>query len=1273
MIGALGGALLRGAGGALAKGAARGAGKKLIGGRNKKQNQIIKRPNQGQEQGGSGALVVRPKTALIPASDIPARRTTVQPKTTAGVSGKSTLEKIDKEVLEIRKLLGKSVKEEDKDVKNKKKLFEKERRKRTEGRLEKKPNRDGSGIMGGLNKISPGGGGIFGFIQNFIFSVLGGKILLFLLDNKETVVNIVKTLAAATGFIIDLGGKILDGIIGLVDGVYSVTDAIGKEIEGVGGEQAGKEYNRFLGTFNKFINLAMILAMAGVPANLGGSKNLIGGGKNLAPKSIKLPGGKPVQLSKFAGYNQAGGFGTGTNKSTEYMNRSRATKLIERKYGNEAARAYQNSYKNAIESGKSPAQAAQKAKANINKLFKKGQIIPQPAGGGLSATGGARASGRFGGVFRRGFRRAGSRLQTRIMGRGARLATRRFGAAASRFASKIKIPIIGPLIMGINTYMETGRLDRALFSAGGAALGGLLGNLIPIPILGSIIGTLAGEYVGDIFFELIRGGGISAVGAKLKRDMMKVINGITIFKDWMLKGISNIQNYNDGKPKIPGKIEWEFVGRKLTIPLQWLGIPEEGFKLGGWATLLNPFNLNIGKKFDILRQSFFKSSMTASPKDERINKASGSAGDDGPTGGGSGNNNGNNKRGTSDQDDPNGSGGNKPQKRTLTKGGGIKSLPSGSGNITAVPFDDPNFSPGTTRKKDTMIYLHWTAGNYNSASPTWGYHTIFTGDGGIVRNKSYDARGQHTEGKNSNSVGLSLAAMAGATGVNDFGSQPVTHEQLNQMAAEAARLAVKWGWEEGDIDRNVWTHAEAGSGLDPRGLSGHLDMNGDGKPDNYGMFNRASNEPMHRWDLYVVKEGGEPGSGGPILRDMIKKHYRNFKAELAGKEPPEGDDQKDKRGDSDQDDPKKAGTQPKIDKNLSDQSGGLGDSDTTPGPFTPPTPKNDVDPYTPPDDMSMKDFDPSAYVKGTKTSEELTLHGKAYYVRYEMQGNNAIVKQVNKRLAGNWWFGEKLGPVDPTSTEFKQLLESKGLKDTITKQTNLELKKVKVHDDIEKFYLYDKSYQEHYQYWLEKYKDGEISFEKAKQLAATAAKNAALMDMKKDARGNNVIDTSDGAQTKIIDKIDDDVRDDMYADTRPPDTKPPDTKPTPSPKSTSTSSSGGGGAFTDIFAGARSRQQTKKATFSSSYIAKKPRVIPKSSSSQSSSSSSSSPFNNFLAPPSDKNIIVPDKLNKDIALKNKADYEEEGQKTLIINRPVIVNANAGSDSQPMLKPNLYYS
>jgi hypothetical protein len=1182
MIGALGGSLLRGAGGALAK----GAGKKLIGGRNKKQNQIVKRPNQGQEQSGSGALVVRPKTALIPASDIPARRTTVQPKTTAGVSGKSTLEKIDKEVLEIRKLLGKSIKEEKKDVKNKKKLFEKERRQRTEKRLESKPG-VGSGIGAGLKKLAPGGG-IVDAIQNFIFSVIAGKILIFLFENRETVFNIIKGLAAATEFIIDLGGKILDGIIGLVDGVYNVTDAIGKEIESVGGEQAGKEYNKFLGTFNKFINLAMILAMAGVPGNIGGGK-IPGGGK--VPKTLKLPGGKPIQTSKFAGFNQQSGkFGTGTNKSAEYMKRGRQAKLIERKYGNNAARAYQNSYDNAVKSGKSPTQAAQKAKANINKLFKKGQIVPQAAGKGLGATGGSRATGRMGGVFRRGLGRAGSRLQTRIMGRGARLATRRFGAAASKFASKIKIPIIGPLIMGINTYMETGRLDRALFSAGGAAIGGLLGNLIPIPILGSIIGTFAGEYIGDIFFELIRGGGISAVGEKLQRDIQKVLDGVKIVRDWIWKGVTNIGTMKG--PKIPDKIT---AGPfSVTIPF----IPKGGLNLGGWADLLNPIG-NPLIKFDILRKAFFSES-----KNERGDVVKSKVTES------------QSPRGFNDQDDPNSPGGNRP--RSITGGSGRRSLPSGSGNITKVPFDDPNFNPGTTRKKDTMIYLHWTAGNYGDASASYGYHTIFTGDGGIVRNKSYDARGGHTEGKNSNSVGLSLAAMAGATGVHNFGSQPVTHEQLNQMAAEAARLAVRWGWSEGDIDKNVWTHAEAGSGLDPRGLSGHLDMNGDGKPDNYGMFNRAPNEPMHRWDLYTVTEGGEPGSGGPILRDMIKKHYKNFKAELSGKEPPVGDDQNDKRGDSDQDDPNKSGPKPQ------------------------PPSKNKIEPYTPSNDTSMENFDPAKYTEGSLNSYRLVMDDKSYYIRYKMEGNDAIIKQINKRISGGVFKTEELGSVDPRSDEFKKIIESKQFRDDVAKQTNLELKKVRVDKDIEKYYLYDKSYQQNYKYWMDKYMKDDarnLPFDKIKQMAAAAAKEGALLDMK-----DGKIDKS--GQTTINTDITDDVRDKLYQDTKP---TPPiaDAPNKGSGHGLDFSSLKGTGAYTDIFAGARAHAATSAGQRSVFYS--------KPSNTVSSSS------------------ILPVNLNSSDGLREQTDYETDGSTTVVVNRPYIINNNVYEGQNTPTSGRKYYT
>ncbi len=832
MIGLLGSSIARGVGGQLAKGAAK---KALSRGKNKKQSQFIQGPTQVQEQGKGNAIVLRSNTALIPAASIPARNNKTQ-VSGPSKSGPGTLERIDKEVLEIRNLLGKSIKEEKNNVRTKKKLYEKEARESKEKKLESKSG-VGSGIGAGLKRLVPGGG-IVDAIQNFIFSIIAGKILIFLLENRETVFNIVKGLAAATEFIIDLGGKVLNGIISLVDGAYSITDAIGKEIEGVGGEDAEKEYNKFLGTFNKFLNLAIILAMSGVPGSIGG----------MTPKGkpSQLPKGKPVPTS---------------SKTTEYMNRSRQAKLFERKYGNDAGRAYQNAYDDAIKSGKTPSQAATRAKANVDKMIRNKRFVTKPSGPGLgTGTGGRPASGRAGGVFRRGLGRSGSRLQTRMMGRGARLGVNRAGARlASKFARVSsgplgRIPIIGPLMIGIASYMEDAdgdgqpdkNLSKALFKAGGSALGGFLGSFIPIPFLGTLIGTLAGEYVGDLMYTLLKGGGISAVGNRLKKDILKIVNGTKLFSEWMMKGITNIQ-----KQKGP------------EIDLSWVPLSNFGkIKIGGWATLLDPKNILNGASFNVLRKAFFSESDT----EAQGSTYSKTQNDDG--------------RGNSDSegDESRSGGGAKP---TVTSGSGRRSIPSGNGAITKVPFGDSNFSPGKTRGKSTQIYLHWTGGTYNDTSASYGYHSIFAGDGSIHRNKDYDVTGGHTEGKNSNSVGLSLAAMGGE-GVDwdKFGSYPVTHEQLNAMTAEAARLAIKWGWSEGDINKNVWTHAEAGSGLDPRGLSGHLDKDGDGSPDNYGPSMWGGS--VARWDLLNVTEGAEMGSGGSVARDMIKKHFRNFKEELKG-------------------------------------------------------------------------------------------------------------------------------------------------------------------------------------------------------------------------------------------------------------------------------------------------------------------------------------------------------------------------------------------------------
>ena len=882
MIGLIGGSVARAVGGSLVKGAAKGAVAKAVSGGGKKgMGPKGSKKNENQ----NSAIIVTPKTALIPASSISSRQfgstsdraSTAAPNPTA--TGGDTLQKINSEVIEIKKLLGKSVKEEKTDVSNKKKLLEKQRREQKENKLEKGKKIGTS--SGGLSKLVPGGG-IVDAIKKFIFSVIGGKILIFLLENRETVFNIVKGLAAATEFLIDLGGKVLNGIISLVDGAYNITDAIGKEIEAVGGEDAAKSYSNFLGHFNKFINLAMILAMAGTPGNL---KDLLQGGKpgakpGVQPQSNLSPGGKPGP-----GSNK---FGVGNDRSAEVMNRNRQAKLFERKYGNNAAREFSNAHNNAINSGMNPKDALADAKKRTERLIRKnkGRFKVQSAGPGLrGGPGGQAASGRMGGIFRRGLRNSGSRLQTRIMGRDARLGLNRSGA---RLASKVarigsgplgRLPIIGPLMVGIASYMEDGKLDRALFKVGGSALGGFLGSFIPIPFLGTLIGTLAGEYVGDLMYELIRGGGASAVGNRLKKDILKIVDGAKLFSEWMLKGITNIQK-QDG-PELD--LSW--------VPFSNLG----KIRLGGWATLLNPLEMNLLKKFDVLRKAFFSESDKMGEGSTTYVKTQ----------------NGSDKRGNSDAEgeESRSGGGAKP---TVTPGGGRRSIPAGSGSITKVPFGDPNFSPGTSRNKTTQIYLHWTGGNYNDASKRYGYHTIFTGDGSIHRNKDYDVTGGHTEGKNSNSVGLSLAAMAGATGVNNFGSQPVTHEQLNAMTAEAARLAIEWGWDESQIDNNVWTHAEAGSGLDPRGLGPHQDWDGDGRPDNYGMFNRRPGESMHRWDLYTVTKGAEGGSGGSIARDMIKKHFRNFKQEEK-----EGN----KRGNSDAEGPEAAAPSGSGDRKIPNSSG----------------------------------------------------------------------------------------------------------------------------------------------------------------------------------------------------------------------------------------------------------------------------------------------------------------------------------------------------------------
>ena len=172
--------------------------------------------------------------------------------------------------------------------------------------------------------------------------------------------------------------------------------------------------------------------------------------------------------------------------------------------------------------------------------------------------------------------------------------------------------------------------------------------------------------------------------------------------------------------------------------------------------------------------------------------------------------------------------------------------------------------PGKAKK----IYLHWTAGGYNSV--VGPYHTIFTGDGTRHLRVDYNTRSGHTYGRNTGAVGLSVAAMAGGHGNYQWPKEA----QLDAMAAEAARLGKAWGWTASDINlKNIMTHGEAGSNVD-----------GTVKHTNYGPFGRGRSDTlpeqeagstgrvaaMERWDLDMLNPKDKYGEGGNKMRDKIR-------------------------------------------------------------------------------------------------------------------------------------------------------------------------------------------------------------------------------------------------------------------------------------------------------------------------------------------------------------------------------------------------------------------
>ena len=219
---------------------------------------------------------------------------------------------------------------------------------------------------------------------------------------------------------------------------------------------------------------------------------------------------------------------------------------------------------------------------------------------------------------------AGKGLVTKGLAKVGGFAAKIFGKAAGvigpafkgakPFLSKFfgKIPIVGPLVITIVSLLSGEPASQAIFKGLGAALGGALGTFIPIPILGTLIGETIGVFVGDLIYELLMGGGIEAVGQKLKDTFMTLFKGGKAVVNWLGGGIKAfINNVLKTDPiTIPegGGVRALITRGTKNLGLYGFleGLGFAGGKDGQIDKFFNPLNLlNPFKFYPLLFKSFF--------------------------------------------------------------------------------------------------------------------------------------------------------------------------------------------------------------------------------------------------------------------------------------------------------------------------------------------------------------------------------------------------------------------------------------------------------------------------------------------------------------------------------------------------------------------------------------------------------------------------------------------------------------------------------------------
>ena len=553
----------KGAMGAIKGGAKKIAGDKLLG-RGKKKPQ---KPQAAEEKGG--ALAIRPTTALLPSAPtgiVPSPGGALATIGDSGGAGGGTSAQeialnISSKIIRVDKLLAGSLTIK-KNAREQARIGrEKGSKKKQEAALEKSKPKEAKGL-----KLKLPGKSILEKIFGFFGAVILGRIAMLAVDWLPKLLPIIDTLGKWADNVVKWSGMLLDGLTRFIDWSYNLYDKAAGWVKNQFGDEAAEKFTTFMGNVKEFVKAFLVWKLIGEKI----FKAIVSSIKNV----WSVIRGAIVKVAKLArgAFNLAW---KGINKLTG----GGASKLVK-----------------GVASG-------------TKGLLRRGGVKARR----LIGRGGRQLLKRSGSVVKGVQKGAGSLMKKGVGGLAKRASLKFFGKAATKMFGKI--PIFGPLIVGIVSLLSGEPLGQALFKAVGGALGGLLGSFIPIPFLGTILGETIGVFVGDLLYYTIIEKKPEKAMELLKGTLSNILKGGKAVGKWIGGGFSR---FYEGIPKFkvpdfpdepPGWIPGFGFGSKQKI---W-----DAFKFGT-KVMIGPLSLLMGKEIPnllwlmdpgntgpLLKESFF--------------------------------------------------------------------------------------------------------------------------------------------------------------------------------------------------------------------------------------------------------------------------------------------------------------------------------------------------------------------------------------------------------------------------------------------------------------------------------------------------------------------------------------------------------------------------------------------------------------------------------------------------------------------------------------------